>query len=326
MSRSLQPKGIPSLLVLLLATLLLPACKQSPCNGPLTLTVGTVQSDKLSHLTPGKELKPGDAAADPNGVLLNVDTECINLNTFCFRLADVAGFSLKSNTPLIGRVTVHLENVTIKDALESVLDCMDTAMVEENGVIEVMTSEAYDALPPVRRVYAITHTNKVLAMRFALEALGKIDSAKTEPAADGLSVAITAHRKDHPRAEQAIQAVNICRRFPVFPETRLPTTIPNALPAVILRGNKEPDKDGLIRHIFYIEQVDARPVRDIILKELGTHENEAVNGPGLGNFFLVQTTPERMARIASICAYLDDPRWYVVPPDSPQTTPPPAAP
>ncbi len=326
MSYSLQPTANFSLLVLLLATLLLSACKPRPCTGPLTLTAGAVESEKLSHLTPGQELKPGDAAADPAGLLINAETPCTSLDVFCRTLADVAGLKLTSRAPLIGQVTVHLENVSMLSALESVLDSMALAMVVEDGVIFIMSPKDYEALPPVQRVYTITHTNKVLAMRFALEALGKIESAKTEPAADGLSVAVTAHRKDHLRAEQGIQTVNTCRQFPVFPETRLPETIPADLPGVTLRGIEQPNDDGMVCHTFYFENIDARPVRDIILKELGGHENERVAGPGLGNFFLVITSPQRMARIASICAYLDDPRWYVVPPDSPQTTPPPAAP
>ncbi|MFO1492072.1 MAG: hypothetical protein U1F77_12110, partial [Kiritimatiellia bacterium] len=263
MNRTLQPKAILSLLVLLLATLLFSSCKPRPCAGPLTLTVSTVLSEKLSHLTPGQELKRGDAAADPAGVLISVDTPCTKLDEFCRRFADGAGLKLNSRTPLIGRVTVHLENVTILAALESVLDSMALAMVVEDGVIFIMSPEEYEALPPVQRVYTITHTNKVLAMRFALEALGKIDSAKTEPAADGLSVAVTAHRKDHLRAEQAIQAVNTCRQFPVFPKTRLPETIPANLPAVTLRGIEQPNDDGLTVHFFFFENIDARPVLDI---------------------------------------------------------------
>lgn len=325
MSRSPQPKAHLSLVVLLLATLLLPACKQSPCNGPLTLTAGAVQSDKLSHLTPGQELKPGDAAADPAGLLINADTPCIPLDVFCRTLTDVAGLKLTSRGPLIGQVTVHLENVSMLSALESVLDSVNLAMVEEGGVIEVMTQEAYEALPPVRRVYAITHTNKVLAMRFALEAIAQFKSAKADPATNGLSLAVSAHRRVHPGIEKSIQSVNKCENFPVFPSCKFPDSLPSDLAPVEVRTG-DPDEDGLVSHLFQFDHIDARPMKDIIRAELGTIAREGTSLHRLGNFILVITTPQRMARIASICAYLDDPRWYVVPSDSPEATPPPVAP
>jgi hypothetical protein len=325
MSYSLQPKANFSRLVLLLATLLLSGCKPRPCTGPLTLTVASVESEKLSHLTPGQELKPGDAAADPAGVLINMDTPLIPLDVFCRTLTDVAGLKLTSRAPLTGRVTVHLDNVTIKSALENILEISELAMVEEDGGIVVMSREDYEALPPVNRVYTITHTNNVLASQVAMEVLKEMESVVTEPTADSSTLTVTAHHRDHPKVSQSLKFINSSERLRLFPPAQLPEKLPSNLPPVELR-TAEPDEDGLILYDFGFEFVDPRSVQGFLAMEIGNHERERVVPRRLYNSIMVITTPERMARIASICAYLDDPRWYVVPPDSPQTTPPPAAP
>jgi hypothetical protein len=80
--------------------------------------------------------------------------------------------------------------------------------------------------------------------------------------------------------------------------------------------------EGLIVNSFFLEHVEAEKLAERLNVDISLESNETISIFSMANAIVAETTPTNMARIASICAYLDNKRWYISETSSPETNEP----
>ena len=118
----------------------------APAEAPPAPVPTTVQMSTEAEAIPGVEIEISDA----NEELIDIDVADQPLRDVINVFSRMSKVNIIANDTIEGRVTVHLENVTWRAALESILDSVGLSLVEKRPGIFHVVSAADLAMEPVR--------------------------------------------------------------------------------------------------------------------------------------------------------------------------------
>lgn len=104
--------------------------------------------------TPPGTVPAAGAKEDDSSVYNYSDTE---INIALTTLARRAGVSVIIGEGVIGKITVHLENVTPKDAMRLIAESKGFVFQEEKGIVKIRTTAAAENQPLEVRIYTLKY-------------------------------------------------------------------------------------------------------------------------------------------------------------------------
>ena len=249
------------------------------------------------------------ASKNPDGTW-NIQTTNLKLSTLIEEWAKLSGvvFSEIAEETEDHRLTADINDMFLEDVMEAILLEMDFVYHDREGHAQILTLEAYRALPPVRIEYPIHSKDVGYALRVLSSELSK-EHVESEPNPVNATIAVTATWADHDRLQNLILYWGALEPAPAYPEMNWPESLPEKFTKQPSNNNESQETSGRTIEIINVRHECAERLVDKLQKIFPLKPDENMSIVSTENFIIVRGTEGRVKRILEVVSYLDDPMW-----------------
>lgn len=233
-----------------------------------------------SELSPSIQQPSGDRSFDK---LVSLDLRDMDIVEALRFVSAKSGVNIVTTKDVMGRVTVKLEDVALRDVFDLLLRLNRLAYVEQAGIYQVMTEQEYKAI--YGRNFNDTRIVKVLRLKYAVpeQIFNMLDAMKTEIG----RVLVDQESGNVLLMDIPEQIVEMEKAMNAFEEEN-------------------------IIEVFTLKYARAKDVEDMLKTRLDARKVGTVKSDERNNQVVVQTFANRMEEIRQLVAKLDKPTKQVL--------------